>query len=120
MKDSWSGRGQWLLTRVVVQAWEQDGAAWKPVEPKVAARLWSAVFVPFKTVQLKSKPKITFGLVDIGGKKSSCTTIAVPALVKEQEAELTLTECPADPWRTRSIAVRGTKEGRKVLWAAER
>jgi hypothetical protein len=58
--------------------------------------------------------------LDIGGKKTSCTTITIPALVKEQEAELTLTECPADPWRTRSITVRSTKEDRKVRWAAER
>ncbi|MBI5543425.1 MAG: aspartyl protease family protein [Deltaproteobacteria bacterium] len=118
MPETWDTRGTWLIGRPATKLWDLSGGQPKELDPKQAAGFWLPVFFSFKTVAAKTSPRIRFDMVDLGGQKTACTTIVLPAEAAKAAAELAMTSCPSDPWRTRHLTL--TDSDGRVLWDVDR
>ena len=109
MPDLWQTRGTWLVARPALMMWDvADDGTLSPVAPADRAERWLPAFVPFQP-QPAGNPNIRFlPLEREGAEPLSCTEIALPAAAQASaEATLEVLECPAEPWRTRRLTLRG-------------
>jgi hypothetical protein len=116
--DAWSSRGAWMLTRPVLEAWEQGAEGERLDLADGGKGYWATLFRSFRTLPSDQPPVLVFGHHDVAGQSLSCTRLELPAVVGETPASFSMLECPASPWRTAELEV--TADDDTVLWGMRR
>lgn len=113
--DSWPSRGNWMLTRPVVEAWVTTDAGVEPLDGNSVVTRWLPLFKPFGTVSSDKPPLLVFGPHQVGDQELSCTRLELPADAGGEPATFTMIECPTLPWRVVELGLVRAADG-LVLW----
>ena len=114
--NNWNSRGQWLLTRTSSEGYALESPHIdKKLNPAEIQAIWLSAFVPFETRSKSPRFRRITGQFE--GANLDCSETTLAAMAGGQEAELTLIECPTEPWRTFQISLRIKDE---VLWRYSR
>lgn len=115
MRDSWTARGTWMLTRPVQEAWTTGEQGVQELSPANVVPRWLPLFRSFGTSGAEMPPELVFGQHDVAGQQLSCTRLTVGAVAGDDPATLSILECPALPWRTVELRLVRSADGAE-LW----
>ncbi len=117
--DSWPSRGNWMLTRPVLEAWTVDDSGERTPLPDGGQSHWLTLFRSFGTVASDKPPVLVFGPEELGGEQLSCTRLELPAAASGVAATFSMVECPASPWRVLELLLVNGEDGQEI-WKVRR